>query len=454
MDAIVTGDILQRAKEIERGLGGDYAREELGKGAATCAFLYSISAATREAGATEEEIRTALLRPEINPAMVSEVLGRLREGLWYLRYRDKRYFFTAKPNLNKVILDFESEVTDERVDEALKDWLSKVAGKGERSGFIVEAPAEPQLVPDRAQPTLVLLPMDVDDAAAWMQKAVESAGNGIRTNKNMLVFLVPEKSRLAAIRSAVRRWLALKEVEGSPSFKEMDADDREQVRNQLRDKEAEIEALLKQAYQDIYRPSESGLRKIPSFSPEAIKAKTLDEFVAQVLEKAGELIEQVAPEFIKEMLQIERVKEVPISQATNLVTGTPGQPIPKQPQQAIYKAIQEGVKQGQFAVKVGDEVYVGKEVPEEVLRDSRAVLVPPVSPPTPLPPSETKPVTLRIRTSTKMLYALLVAAEQLRNLDAAVLVEVEDPKGEISKHRPELEKLLSDYGCAWEWEEV
>jgi aspartate/methionine/tyrosine aminotransferase len=70
-----------------------------------------------------------------------------------------------------------------------------------------------------------------------------------------------------------------------------------------------------------------------------------------VLEKAGELIEQVAPEFIKEMLQIERVKEVPISQATNLVTGTPGQPIPKQPQQAIYKAIQEGVKQGLFAVK-------------------------------------------------------------------------------------------------------
>jgi predicted transcriptional regulator len=454
MDAIVTGDILQRAKEIERGLGGDYAREELGKGAATCAFLYSISAATREAGATEEEIRTALLRPEINPAMVSEVLGRLREGLWYLRYRDKRYFFTAKPNLNKVILDFESEVTDERVDEALKDWLSKVAGKGERSGFIVAvAPAEPQLVPDRAQPTLVLLPMDVDDAAAWMQKAVESAGNGIRTNKNMLVFLVPERSRLAAIRSAVRRWLALKEVEGSPSFKEMDADDREQVRNQLRDKEAEIEALLKQAYQDIYRPSESGLRKIPSFSPEAIKAKTLDEFVAQVLEKAGELIEQVAPEFIKEMLQIERVKEVPISQATNLVTGTPGQPIPKQPQQAIYKAIQDGVKQGQFAVKVGDEVYVGKEVPEEVLRDSRAVLVPPVSPPTPPPPPETKPVTLRIRTSTKTLYALLVVAEQLRNLDATVALEVHDATGEMSKRRSDIEKLLRDYGCAFEWVE-
>jgi hypothetical protein len=153
------------------------------------------------------------------------------------------------------------------------------------------------------------------------------------------------------------------------------------------------------------------------------------------------------------MLQIERVKEVPISQATNLVTGTPGQPIPKQPQQAIYKAIRDGVKQGQFAVKVGDEVYVGKEVPEEVLRDSRAVLVPPVSPPTPPPPSETKPVTLRIRTSTKTLYALLVVAEQLRNLDATVALEVHDATGEMGKRRSDIEKLLRDYGCAFEWVE-
>ena len=208
----------------------------------------------------------------------------------------------------------------------------------------------------------------------------------------MLVFLVPERSRLAAVRSAVRRWLALKEVEKSPSFKEMDADDKEQVRGQLRDKEAEIEALLKQAYQDIYRPSESGLRKIPLLSPEAIKAKTLDEFVAQVLEKTSELIEQVMPEFLKDKLQIDESKEVPITQATNLFTGTPGQPVLKDPQQAVREAIQEGVKQGVFGLKVGDRVYVGEEVPEEVLQDNYAVLVSSKGRP-PIPP-EPKPITL------------------------------------------------------------
>lgn len=86
--------------------------------------------ALRDAGATEEELRTALLRPDINPAMVSEVLGRLREGLWYLRSRDRRYLFTVKPNLNKVILDFEAEVSDEQLEHALREWVEQVAGRG------------------------------------------------------------------------------------------------------------------------------------------------------------------------------------------------------------------------------------------------------------------------------------------------------------------------------------
>jgi hypothetical protein len=452
MDAVVTGDVLERAREIERGLGGDYAREELGKGAATCAFLYSISGATRQAGATEEEIRTALLRPDINPAMVSEVLKRLQEELWYLRYRDRRYFFTAKPNLNKVILDFENAVTDERVDEALKTWLTKVGGKGADIFQVVVAPAEPQLVPDREQPTLVLLPLDVEDATTWMQKAVGSAGDGIRANKNMLVFLAPERSRLAAVRAAVRRWLALKDVESSPSFKELDADDREQVRNQLGEKGKEIETSLKQAYQGIYRPGESGLRRITPRSPEAIKAKTLDEFAIQVLEKEGELIEKVDPTFVKETLRLEQGKEVPITQATNLFTGTPGQPILKQPQKAVYIAIQEGVRQGEFGVKVGEEVYVRQEVRAEVLRDPRAVLVAPEAPPPPPPPLEPQPLTLRVWTSAGLLYPLLQAAERLKDLrNASALLEVHDPTGEMARLQAELEKLFQDYRCTWKW---
>ena len=44
-------------------------------------------------------------------------------------------------------------------------------------------------------------------------------------------------------------------------------------------------------------------------------------------------------------------------------------------------------------------------------------------------------------------------AEQLQGLDANVAMEVHDPTGEMSKKRSDIEKLLRDYGCTFEWEE-
>ncbi|MGC8832532.1 MAG: DUF499 domain-containing protein, partial [Armatimonadota bacterium] len=453
-DAIVTGDVLQRAGEVERQLRGDYAKEQLGKGAATCAFLYSISAATRDAGATEEEIRTALLRPDVNPAMVSEVLGRLREGLWYLRYRDRRYLFTAKQNLNKVILDFESKVADDQVEAACREWLGKLAGKGGGVFQVIVAPQGPELVPDRAQPTLVVLPVDVTEPLVWMKQAVQSAGEGIRTNKNMLVFLVPDPTRLHTLRPALRRWLALKDVEQSPSFKEMDKEDQEQVRGQLKDKEAEVEALLRQAYQEIYRPSDSGVTRVSSISPEAIKTKTLDEFVKEALERAGVLAERVAPEYLQDTFRIEQGKEVPVSQIVNTFTGVPGQTIPADPQKAVQEAVQEGVRQGLFGLRVGERVFVREEVPEEAFKRSDVALVPSEEKEPPPPPVERGPLTLVVRTSANLLYPLLQAAQMLKNLHgASVSLEVHDPTGGMAEFREELEKLLQEYGCTFEWME-
>ena len=453
-DAIVTGDILERARGVERELGGDYAKEQLGKGAATCAFLYSISAAKRDAGATEEEIRTALLRPNINPSLVTEVLGRLREELWYLRYRDRRYLFEAKPNLNKVILDFEAEVTDEQVDQATFEWLRKLAGKGEEVFYVVVAPEEPRLVPDRAQPTLVVLPLNVTDAEGWMKEALQFAGDSHRTNPNMLVFLVPETTQIAKLRSTIRRYLALKDIEQSPSFKEMGQDDRDQVREQLKEKETEIKAILFQAYRNIYRPSNGGVSKLPFQTPEAIKADSFGQYVKQVLEQAGIIIEQVAPEYIKETLHLEEGKEVSTSQVYILFTSVTGQPIPKNPEKAVAKAISEGVKRGLFSLRLGEKVYTNQDVPEELLKDRSAVLSIPGEQPSPPTPPEQKPITLRVRTSSELTYPLFKLLQELQNLkDVSILLEAHDPTGEMAKKQKDLDKLLKDYGCTVNWEE-
>jgi hypothetical protein len=286
-----------------------------------------------------------------------------------------------------------------------------------------------------------------------MQQALNSAGGGIRTNKNMLVFLVPDRTRASVLHASVRRWCALKGVERSSSFREMERDDHDQVRQQLKDKEAEIEVLIRQMYQSIYRPEAGGVRPVPVSDPSAIKAKTLGEFVAGVLEKQGELVRELSPEYLSQTLGIGEQK-VPVSQVATVFTGTPGQPLVEN-MERIYESIRQGVEKGIFGIQVGDRIYIREPVPDEVLRNSQAVLVPPGESTLPPEPSSRKPLTLRVRTSASMLYPLLQAARQLlQQLDhATVEIRVHDPTGQMATKRKELEKLLRDYGCTVEWTE-
>jgi hypothetical protein len=454
-EAIVTGDVLERAAKIEQELGGDYIKEQLGIGAATCAFLYSISAATRDAGATEEELRMALLRPEINPAMASEVFGRMRERLWYLRYRDRRYLFSARPNLNKLILDFEGEIPDEAITDGLLRRLEQIAGRGMGIFQMVIAPEVPENVPDRAQPTLVVLPLTVEDPLAWMRRALHAAADRIRTNRNMLVFLVPESTQVGALRTVVRRLEALEQIAAAPSFKEMDREDQLQVKEQLKDKETELEGLLRQAYRRVFRPGDPDPVELWVNNREAIKAKTLDEFVKETLSRAGVLIEQVAPEYLKETLRLEDVGQVSMTQVSNLLTGVSGQPIVANPRSAVQEAIRHGVEQGVFAVRIADRVFHREEVPAELLERNDVVLLPATQEVVPPLPQVRRPIRLRVRSGAGQLYPLLQAAKEYFSKlpHASLMVEVDDPSGVLSDMREQLDKFFHDYRCTVQWDE-
>ena len=286
-------------------------------------------------------------------------------------------------------------------------------------------------------------------------QVLESAGGSIRTNKNMLVFLAPDTTQLAALRGLVRRYLALEEVAHSPSFREMEPEDREQVQEQLREKQAGIEGLFLKMYQDVYRPGASGVKKVSSTASAFPGVKTLDEYAKQILEKSGILLERIAPEYLQEVLKMD-TQEISLSQVNNIFTGVAGKPLLKDPGKVIAEAVRESVKQGIFGIRVGDQIFVEEEVPEEVLKGGNVALVsPPREERRPQPSfSEPGALTLRVRTSANLLYPLLQAAKHLRELKGAtVLLEVDDPTGEMRRMKQELEKLLRDYGCTVEWEE-
>ncbi|MDW8224327.1 MAG: DUF499 domain-containing protein, partial [Gemmatales bacterium] len=457
-DAIITGDIVERTGIIERALGGEYARERLGRGAATCALLSSVATGSRDKGATEDEIRTALLRPELTPAMVSEVLSRLRDELWYLRYRDRRYYFTARPNLNKVILDYEVEIgqDEEQLQQELRHQVQRVAGKSDGVFRVILAPVEPTAVPDQPCPTLVVLAPEVANEPMWMNQAAQYSGEAIRKHKNMLVFVAPRHEYLDAVRVALKRCLALQGLIKSVTFQELDSEDQEQVKAQLNDKQTELEAQLLKVYTRLYRPSKQGIEEIRlRQSAEVVKAKTLSQSIEAALRQEGILVDRLAPEYFLEIVRsdLEQRGELPLQQAETLITGVPGNPIVRAPQEALKTVICEGVKQGLFGVRDGDKVYVNQEIPQEELTKPNVAIVRPDIPPKPPPPPPEQPITLRVQTGASMLYPLLKAADELRSLDGAtVTLEINDPTGKLANLKPGLDKLFADYGCCAVWQ--
>lgn len=443
-DAIATGDILTRAREIDRELGGDYQGEELAEGAATCAFLYSISSGREFVGLTEEELRMALLRPKINPAQASEVLRRLRANLWFLRYRDQRYFFMSKPNLNKVILDHEQGIAEEKVDERIVESLRAISGAGKSALQVLLAPASEEAVGEPSKATLVLLPLNLSDPQQWMKRVVDRT-----THRNLLIFLAPEKGGDGQLRASVKRLLAIEVVQKTSIFRELDRADQAEVQDQFREKQAEVGGLLFSLYSRVFRPAPEGVQELRVHLQR--DAKTIAEAVENALRDQGVLISQLTPDYLIGEVMGGK-DEVSVAQIEAVLTGSPGYPILLNPQQAIQQTIREGVEQGRFAIAVGNRIIQEETIPDALLRPDTKILFGRVPPPPVSPPSTS--VILQLTANHRHhTYPLKRLMELITGIPDPITIELKI-QGDLGSKRAEIDGLLNDYSISYTWEEV
>lgn len=372
-DSVITGDVVARAGEIERELGGDYERERLARGSATCAMLYSISHGGEIVGCSESEMRLALLRPGINPSLVAEVLSRLRERLWHLRYKKRKYAFTTKWNLNRVIMDWEEHITKEQIEEELAERLRKASGVGKGVLEVSLMPSTPEAVPDHARATLVILPLSLSDrgkAMEWMGKAVRRA-----TNPNMLIFLAPEGGKEAKLRSCLRRILALEAIRGARDYDDLDREDRDEVNSKLRESQHQFKELVSGMYSRVYRPSgrdvvEADVRLIG-------EGETLMEAVEQALKEKGLLTDKLSPQFIKEFVR-KKGGETTKAELYSVLTGSTDFPIVPRPDGALDDALRRGLEEKVLKVTVKGGKQTDRPLPFDTVIDiETAVITPP-----------------------------------------------------------------------------
>ena len=127
--AALNADIIRpdsMAPEEDRRRGGVVESFGLATGLATTAFLNSFGS-DRVLGASAAQMLIGVGRPGLSRGLIEDVRDALEGSLWYMRLEGGRYRFTTEPNLNKVVLEREGAISEDRIEALLREAIGTVA---------------------------------------------------------------------------------------------------------------------------------------------------------------------------------------------------------------------------------------------------------------------------------------------------------------------------------------
>jgi hypothetical protein len=234
---IIRPDSIAPAEDRRRG--GVVESYGLATGLATTAFLDSFGP-DRVLGASAAQMLIGVGRPGLSRGLIEDVRDSLEASLWYMRLEGGRYRFTTEPNLNKVILEREGAITDDRIETLLREAIGAVApGSLElRVEPRVEASAD---LHDNQQLTLGILDFSLrigaESSDATMQRAreiLEHHGGSWRSNKNAAMLIAADAPSMAKARSTARTLAALRDLTNDRHrLSRFNAEQREQLTKRL-----------------------------------------------------------------------------------------------------------------------------------------------------------------------------------------------------------------------------
>ncbi|MEM3112777.1 MAG: hypothetical protein QXY90_07035, partial [Candidatus Anstonellales archaeon] len=368
-DSVIASDIAgknAKAPKIDREMGSEYEKYGIASGIATSVFINSFSAgASKET--TLPRIRVALLREGIPVTIVGDAIAKLEEELWYFHSEKKQYAFRNQPNLNRVILDREEPISEERIREELKVLARAHSGNAMEVYLWPEAPSD---VPDNKNFKLIILspsyPFDLEKGRSFAQSFFERAGTGFRVYKNTLFVLLIDNNQYISASKSLRRYLALSEIKNDKSLLEtLTKQSQEEVKKRLKDSENEIPFKILTAYRHLGMIERSGIVWKDMGIPTIGSEQSISERVRQYLRDQEKILSKITAKYILERTFGKEEDEKSLQEIYDLHLKTPGMPL-LESEKVIYEAISEGVKSGIIGVKEDTRIYYSEHVSPEM----------------------------------------------------------------------------------------
>ncbi|MFQ6092207.1 MAG: ATPase, partial [bacterium] len=319
------------------------------------------------AGASKEttlpRIRVALLREGVPATIVGDAVAKLEEELWYLHSERKQYAFRNQPNLNRVIVDREETISDERIREELKAIIQKNAGRALEVYLWPEGPSD---IPDNKNLKLAVLSAslsyDSDKGKRLAAELFEKAGTGFRVYKNTLFILLMDDNQYVSLSKALRRLLALTEVQNDTSLLEaLTKQSREELKRRFKETEKEIPFKILMAYRYLAVLEDGGLNWKDLGIPTVGSDQTISERVKHYLRDQEKLLARLSPKYLLDKALGKDEAEKSLREMYELYLKTPGMPLPES-ENVLLDTVAEGVKTGLMGLRDHAEVRYGQEV--------------------------------------------------------------------------------------------
>ncbi len=340
-DSIIAQDITDEssgAKKVDEMLGSSYSPYKLGTLVSTTIFMTSHSG-RGEKGSTLKEIKLSVVEPAFSSSVIDTVISHLRERLFYLS--DEGLFFTNQPNLNRLILSREENVSPneiyEKEEKILKEHISR-----ESKFKIYIHPKFPKDIPDNEDLKLIIFNTKEPD-----KEFLEKYGENPRIYKNTLIFLCIDEENKGSFYAYIKKLIALEKLNQEKKDKRMNLSEnqKKELEEKLKKhKDREYEELRK-FYRKLFVPAKNGFKEMDMGTPTYGESK-IDKEIYEYLKNRGEILERLAPKLIKDRYLAER-DFIEIKKLYEALLKTPGE-LRIISREGFVDGVSEGVKNGLF----------------------------------------------------------------------------------------------------------
>ncbi len=355
-NSVIANDIISPdsgAKKVDEEMGGSLRVHKLGTAVSTTIFMMSFSG-RGERGCSIKEIKLSVATPEINSAVIDTVINNLKEKLFYLS--DDGLYFTNQPNLNKIIIDREENISNDEISQEEKTIMTESIHKTPFKLYLY--PKFPRDVPDTPELKFIVLNKEKPN-----NEILEKSGENPRVYRNTLIFLCIDENRREEFHSYLRKLLALRSIEKDTKLN-LTEEQKKQVQNKLKDLEDGKLQKLRDYYRIIYLPIKDNFKQLDMGISTSFEKKSIIEEAYDYLKSYEEIVEKLSPKVILDKYLVKN-DYVDVKKLYDTLLNTPGE-LRLSSKDVLINAIKEGVKEGLFGFGyLHDEKIDCKYIEEE-----------------------------------------------------------------------------------------